>query len=90
MYNFYDIYSSLEELYNSFFRGNELEFVYNDKKYYILPCYGINETVVGVCIGESGMNENTCFSHTELSNYRIEKVKFGDILSDIRIIWFNF
>lgn len=91
MIAFYDVYDSLDELYNSILCGNEIEFLYNKKHFYILPFYGDGESVVGVCFGEAYKdNEVVCLSANELYGVILENNAFGKIISEIEITWRNF
>ena len=88
MANFYSLYNSFEEMYDTMFRGNEIEFVYKQKRYCLLPHFNDNE-IVGVIFGEFG-NEKTVFlSKQELYHLKIEDDSFCNILSKIDIIWHN-
>lgn len=90
MNKFNDEYNSLSELYNSILRGNEIQFQYDKKNYYILPNYD-KKRVVGVCFGEAYTeNEIVCFSENELYNARIENTILGKVTSQINIVWKNF
>lgn len=90
MAKFCDIYNSLTELYNSILRGNEIEFQYDNKCYYILPSFDKNN-IVGVCFGEAYTeNEIVCLSEKELYNAQITNTVFGKIISKINIVWKNF
>lgn len=90
MNNFNEEYSILSKLYKSVLNGNEIEFQYDKKNYYILPNYE-NNKVVGVCIGEAYTeNEKICFSETELYNTCIGNIILGKVISQINIVWTNF
>lgn len=90
MIGFYSIYKSFDEFYDTMFRGNEIEFKYNQKRYYLLPHFEGQE-IVGTCVGESETN-NECIYLTkaELYNAKIENVSFCEILTMIDICWYNF
>ena len=80
----------LSELYNSIFCGNEIEFLYNKKRYYVLPVWEENK-VTSVCFGEAySENEIVCYSEDELYNASIEDVILGEVISKVNIVWTNF
>ena len=37
--NFFSIYESFDFFYSSFFRGNEVEFIYENNRFYLLPIF---------------------------------------------------
>ena len=79
-----------KKMFNSFHRGNEIEFAYNSKKYFLLP-YWHKNIVIGALFGEQMMNKETiCLSWDELYNLDIQGSKFGDIINLIDILWTNF
>ena len=81
---FKDEYSSLSELYNSILRGNEIQFRYDKKYYYIVPNFEQNE-VVSVCFWEAYTeNEIICSTESELYNARIENTILGEVASQIK------
>ena len=70
-----DLYHSFEEFYESFFRGNEIEFTYKDDRFFILPIYNQREEVIGVRLGAAYREyEVNCFSKNDLLNALINKV----------------
>ena len=84
------VYHSLKELYETFFRGNEVEFEYKGKKYYILPRFKDNH-VLGVLIGQFGSNEDTqCLSIEEFRAFRVDNESFEDVFHSIEILSYNF
>ena len=79
-----------KKMFNSFYRGNEIEFAYNSKKYFLLP-YWHKNVVIGALFGEQMMNKETiCLSWDELYNLDVQGSKFGDIINLIEILWTNF
>ncbi len=91
MHKFYELYNSFEDFYNTILRGNEIEFVYNKKQFYIIPYYDINGKVIGACLGEaSSDNDMLCLSSDELYKASVENSIFNLILEEIDIIWSNF
>ena len=90
MANFYVHFKTVSELYNSIFCGNEVEFLYNEKKYYILPCFSDNK-VKGLYVGES-YTENfvKCFSLKEFLNVKLQGSFIVDVFSKFEITWNNF
>ncbi len=83
-------YNSLSELYGSILHGNEIEFRYGEKKYYVLPYYD-GKNIIGVCFGEAYTGiEIVCLSENELYNAGIENTILGKVISKIDIIWKNF
>ena len=80
-----------EKFYVSLLRGNEIEFRYKNKQYYILPCFGPDKAVVGVRMSESySKNERVFFSQKELYLANIDGEKFGDVFLKMEIVWQNF
>ena len=91
MLDFFSLYGSFEEFYETFFRGNEVEFIYRGQQYYILPIWNASKTVTGVYFGKAyGENEIQCFSKEELYNVRIEDSTLGNILKEIKIKFYAF
>ena len=89
--DFYSLYNSFEEFFDSFYRGNEVEFIYNNEQFFILPIYSNEQNVVGVRFGKSYCDiEQLCFSKEDLFNVRISQDSFGGIVDQIKIIWHNF
>lgn len=83
-------YSSFRELYSSILRGNEIEFQYMGKHYYVLPHFDGNN-VVGVDFGAAySENEDIYFSEYDLYHACIENTIFGKIFPQIDITWRNF
>ena len=90
MKNLYYYFSSIQELYDSFLRGNEIVFHYETKNYFILPEFE-NGKVIGVSFGEGYTdNEVLCKSADELGEVRIQQYKFKQILDKIDIFEINF
>lgn len=83
---FFDLYKSFDEFYNTMLRGNEVEFIYNEKHFYILPHFDENEKVTGVCLGEAYTDdEKIYFSSGELYNAPIEGTTLNKILQEIDV-----
>ena len=79
-----------KKMFNSFHRGNEIEFAYNSKKYFLLP-YWHKNMVIGVLFGEQAIEKETiCLSWNELYDLDVQESKFGDIINLIDILWTNF
>ena len=83
------MYKSLDEFYDTMLRGNEIEFVYKEKCYFLLPNFK-NNKIKGILFGVFGSEEEIiCLSKQELYNIPIETEVFGEILSSIHILWSN-
>lgn len=90
MSSFKSKYQSFDELYETTLRGNEIEFKYNEKFYFILP-YFKDKKVVGVSMGQfNADDEKVCYSKQELYDVEIDDMVFGEILDSIDILWDNF
>ncbi|MBE6644873.1 MAG: hypothetical protein E7612_05780 [Ruminococcaceae bacterium] len=90
MLNFYDLYDSFDSFYDSFFRGNEVEFLYNNTLYCVLPVFDDSNNVSGVLIGkENDEQESICYSKEELYCAKISETFLGCILNEIKIVWNN-
>lgn len=88
---FFDLYKSFDEFYNTMLRGNEVEFIYNEKHFYILPHFDENEKVTGVCLGEAYTDdEKIYFSSGELYNATIGNTTNCKILGEIKIKFYAF
>lgn len=89
MSNFNNLYHSFKEFYETFFRGNEVEFVYKNKKFYLLPAYS-DSKISGICFGTSeNTDEQFCNSLDDLYNLKIEDDILGNIIDHIDIIGHN-
>lgn len=89
MASFKSLYRSFDSFYELFFDGNEIEFTYNEKKYYLLPKFD-KKQVIGITFGEAYQeNETICRSKDELYQLQIDGKSLGDIVEDIDIIWKN-
>ena len=87
--NFSFYYNSFDEFYETMLRGNEIEFEYNTERYFLLPHYE-DEEIVGIMIGKAGTNHKlVCLSKQALYNTKIDGCLFGELLSDINILWNN-
>ena len=83
---FFDLYKSFDEFYNTMLRGNEVEFIYNEKHFYILPHFDENEKVTGVCLGEAYTDDEKIYlSSVELYNAPIEGTTLNKILQEVDI-----
>ena len=90
MANFNEYYNSFSSFYNSILCGNEIEFEYKDKRFYVLPVFA-DKKVVGVRFGEAYSERDTiCFCESELYNAYIDDLLLGEIISHINIVWNNF
>ncbi len=88
MSKFTELYESFEEMYDSMLRGNEIQFSYNGKSYYLLPCFDENEKVESVYLGLAYTDfEEKYSSMHELYNARIDDSVLGEILPKAEIIW---
>ena len=89
MKSFFDLYSSFDDFFESFFKGNEFEFVYKQRRYYILPSY-VEGRVKGIILGISNEDKETLFlSKESLYLAPIEESFLGNILKEIEIVWHN-
>ena len=85
------IYSSISQLFDSILRGNEIEFNYQGKAYFILPERNEDSSVIGVLLGEKYRgNPAICCSEQELRSALVGELSFCEIFSDINITWQNF
>ncbi len=83
---FFDLYKTFDEFYNTMLRGNEIEFIYNEKQYFILPKRDENNNVIGVYFGEAYKDdEKIYFSADTLYNATIEDTTLNQILQNINI-----
>ena len=90
MSKFLNLYDSFDEFYNSFFQGNEVEFLYNGDRYCILPVFDDFKNVCGVLIGkENDEHDLICKSKEELYYSQISNTFFGAILHDVDFVWNN-
>ena len=90
MSKFTDLYSSFDDFYETFYRGNEVEFLYKDEHYYVLPKFNLEKGITGIVIGkENGNRDVVCFSKNELYTASIAGLTFCSILDEIEIIWHN-
>ena len=91
MYKYYELYNSFDDFFSSILHGNEIEFVYNEKQFYILPYRDSSDKIIGACFGEKYKdNDKICFSSKELYNVCIGNITLNTILSEIEISWYNF
>ena len=89
MTKFFDYYSSFEEFFDSLLRGNEIEFLFKSKRYYLLPVFSASQDVDGVVIGNLEC-ETYYHSKAEVCKHTIEGLPLIDILDEIEIVWRNF
>ena len=82
-------FNSFEELYETMFRGNEIEFKYNQKRYGLFPLFSETEQkVIGTTFGESySDDEIISLTKEDLYNIKIDDALFGDIVPDLEILW---
>ena len=89
--NFYSLYNSFESFFDSFFRGNEIEFLYDNEHFFILPMYDNNHNVVGVEFGKANCKHSQkIFSKDDLFNAKMGDTSLGLIIDYLEIIWYNF
>ena len=90
MSKFLDLYNSFDDFYETFYRGNEVEFLYNGEHYYILPQYNDQKKIIGIIVGNDNEGGDIiCSSKLELYTVPIASLIFGDILGEIEIVWNN-
>ncbi len=83
-------YNSFEELYETMLRGNEIEFVYRNKSYFLMPHFNETDEVEGVLLGAAGSNGILFATKEDLYNANIEGEFFGNIFCQTDIVWNNF
>ena len=73
-------------------RGNEIEFKYNGKSYFILPHYDQKQkNTIGVCFGEAFQDDEIiCLTKNDLHHVLIQGNAFSAIIHEIEITWKNF
>ena len=77
----------VDRIFSTMLRGNEIEFKYQDKAYFLLPCWE-NKTVYAVCLGRAQTeNEVVCASSDELYRAMLDGWTFGEIVSEINVIF---
>lgn len=85
-----DKYNVIGELFDSLLRGNEIEFQYDERCYYILPNFS-GKDVISVCLGEANTEKEViCTSQEELYNACIGDTILGEIIFQIDTTWKNF
>ena len=90
MSKFFSLYNTFEDFYATFYRGNEVEFVYNEERYFVLPMFDDSQNICAVILGkENDDNEIICKSEQDLYNAPISKTVLGNILDEIEIVWYN-
>ena len=90
MPKFYDLYKSFDDFYDTLMRGNEVEFIYNDNRYFILPIYK-DKSVFGVWFGKEYSDPVPEFySKEDLLLAKIDSFKLKEVLDVIEIVWYNF
>ena len=90
MNNFSDLYQTFEDFYNSFFRGNEVEFLYNGNRFCIFPKYNSSKRVIGVFVGKAyDEQEIFCASKEELYKASLGDSSLGEAIEKIKIVWNN-
>lgn len=91
MQKFYEFFESFTEFYLSFFRGNEVEFEYRGSHFSVLPVFGKDKKVVGICVGKSNEEKTTlCTSQDELKLASLDGMTLGQVFEEINILWTNF
>ena len=91
MSSFSNYFDSINELYETIMRGNEVSFEYQGVRYYVLPYFNNDGVIKGACFGEfGGVNEVVFYSSEELSNASVKNRPLLDIVSEIDILWSNF
>ena len=90
MAKFFDLYNSVDDFYKSFYRGNEVEFLYQERHYALFPLYNSNEQIVGVIFGNGNEQEDQiCTSKDELLLASVGNSRFAEILDQIAIVFHN-
>lgn len=85
------IYSSISQLFDSILSGNEIEFNYHGKAYFILPERNKDGSIIGVLLGEKYRgNPSICYSEQELRSAFVGEISFYEAFCDIKITWKNF
>ena len=88
---FFDLYKTFDDFYDTLLRGNEIEFLYNEKHFFILPHFDENKKVTGVYLGEAYTdNEKIYFSSGELYNALVEDTTLKKIINKIEIKFYAF
>jgi hypothetical protein len=82
-------FTSLEEMTETLRRGNEIEFSYEGKDYYILPEWD-NGNICGYQVGEAYCDSIVYSNEMDLGNHIINGKKLKNILSKITIKFRNF
>ena len=72
MYNFFANYKNLDDFFETFFRGNEVEFSYKRCDYYVLPSWDEFGKVTGVLFGKKNTDGIICKTKEGLLNAEIE------------------
>ena len=91
MLHFFDIYNSFEDFFETLYRGNEIEFSYNGKSFFILPIFKDAHSVIGVTFGNAYSDKKVeCFSKEDLYNIQIGNDLFGNIFDKIETTFYAF
>ena len=89
MSKFSDLYSSFDIFYKTLLQGNEIEFLYRKKHYYIIPVYE-KSNIIAVRLGEAYKDcDIVCTTKLDLYNAQINNISFGELVDKIDIIWNN-
>ena len=90
MSKFFSLYNTFEDFYATFYRGNEVEFVYNEERYFVLPMFDDSQNICGVVFGQENTDyETICKSTQDLYNATISETFLGNILDEIEVVWHN-
>lgn len=90
MKKFHTLYRSFADFFDTFSRGNEVEFVYRGKHFSVFPNHDEKNGVTAVMFCSTDEDVEKSFSTAEqLYNCKIGDEKLGDIVSEIEIIWNN-
>ena len=90
MKKFHTLYRSFADFFETFSRGNEVEFVYRGKHFSLFPSYDEKNSVTAVMFYSVDEDLEKLFLTAEqLYNCKIGDEKLGDIVSEIEITWNN-
>ena len=80
-----DKFTSFDEMIETLDRGNEIEFIFNTKNYFLLPHWK-DDKIKGYDIGEAFSEDyKVCVDKEILGNYIIDGYIFRDIVGDLII-----
>lgn len=87
---FFDLYDSFDAFYESFFRGNEIEFLYKKDTYTLFPIYDKNDVVIAINFSRGNRDEESIIkSSKDLYEIQLNNNSLGTILNEIDVIWYN-